>query len=415
MQGVADMTIFKSFLCFFTIMSLVSSSTECRRPNSGRPKGGNVTFVEYSCYDRHKVFGHDPGIGNILNFFPTIYMYAMVTGRDVIIPDRSHLGNWCRALNCGFPFLSEVEKVHPALKNINKVRGFGIQPLSEALTKNVTIDDVTMCIHGISAVSSGWFQASTPETIECISSITGCAHKDVGCVERFAFQRLVVGGMNNGSVPSPLVGVNQSEFDDLVHGPYLQQKRFDGAVHMRTQLSHLERHYEANISAVESLIGEYVPIFEKINEMISSYYFKDPVTSKRWRQKSSNVTEWPRIFVTCDDVTIRAALLKALLNRTVRQGLVWPIYINSSKVIHTGKTDDLAHKSQPYVDTAFDWYVMSLSNTAFAWRRKFSSAFSTFAQSALRVSLARPEPSTMKAFLLINKNGKIKWIPIWDW
>lgn len=388
--------------------STSESPVQCRLPNRGNTSN---RFIEYSCYGRHNVRSKDPGIGNILVFYPTVYTYAMVTGRDVIIPDHSALGNWCRALKCGFPFLSEVVNKHAKLKNINNVRSLGIQEANEAMTKNISIVDETLCVHGLSSVATQWYIYSSPHTAKCVSDLTGCAVSDVGCVERFAFHQLFPGGMSNGSIPSPLCGVNQSEFDNLLHSPYQNHTRFDGAVHIRAQLSHLERHYDANVSDVEESVAKYIPTFEKINSKLSLYYFQDPITRDRWRKLSSNVTEWPRIFVTCDDVTIRGAFLKVLQNRTVDEGLIWPIFINSTAVVHSGKTDNLLNKSQAYIDTAFDWYILSLTNTAFTWRTGGSRLISTFAQSALRVSLKRPD-AAMKAYLL-DSSGK--WIPVWDW
>jgi len=44
----------------------------------------------------------------MLVFFPALYYFAMLTGRDILIMDDSLIGRMCTKVRCGFPLLSEI-------------------------------------------------------------------------------------------------------------------------------------------------------------------------------------------------------------------------------------------------------------------------------------------------------------------
>ena len=396
------------FRCISIFADEGASTMQCRLPNSDSPSSG---FVEYNCeLRRHGISDSKAGIGNILTFYPSVYLFAMISGRDMVLHDRSSVATFCRTLKCGFPFLSDLEQSHVSL-NVTKVRAVGIHDIANAISNDIAVADATICVHGLSTTTSNWYQYSSNASKECVANITGCDPSSVGCVERFAFRQLFPGGLRDGIYPSALIGGSDSEYESLIRSGYDQLKRFDGAVHIRAQLSHLEGHLSPNSTHMNSILGNYSRVFSSVHAKITSYYFTDNTTQSWWRAVSSNVSEMPRIFVTCDDVTIKQALIESLQNRSEEEGMVQVVYLNSSAVMHTRHRNASTHLQQAYIDTAVDWYLLSLTNVAFTWRYKDSKMLSTFIQSALRVSLPRPPVGLSKIYILSDQ----KWIATWDW
>ena len=75
----------------------------CRDP----AMGGDVQNADRRFLLLGKEDSGSAGLGNLLIFFPAVYYYAVITGRDIIVNDRSLFGAVCRVVQCGFPFLDE--------------------------------------------------------------------------------------------------------------------------------------------------------------------------------------------------------------------------------------------------------------------------------------------------------------------
>lgn len=134
-------------------------------------------FVEYSCsplegrYDKCTKLG---GIGNFLVLFPAVYLAAMLTGRELIIHDNSVLGQWCRAINCGFQFTSDVEKKYPLLfEKVKHVTQFTQNDYAYKLRINASIPDTIVGFRGMDVYASKWFQYAGALAGPCIEHITG--------------------------------------------------------------------------------------------------------------------------------------------------------------------------------------------------------------------------------------------------
>lgn len=62
------------------------------------------------------------GFGNQMIFFPSIYYFAALTGRDLLIFDHSVVGEFCKIVTCGFPMVSEMSLAYPELLSQEKLK-----------------------------------------------------------------------------------------------------------------------------------------------------------------------------------------------------------------------------------------------------------------------------------------------------
>lgn len=140
-------------------------------PDSSRPQ-----FVEFSCSPQK---GRYPGctklggIGNSLVLFPAVYLSAMLTGRELIIHDESGLGNWCRALKCGFNFTSDAARLYPHLNHVKNVRSMGQNDFSHMLKNNISIPEDIVGFRGMDVYASKWILFAGPLAMSCVKEITG--------------------------------------------------------------------------------------------------------------------------------------------------------------------------------------------------------------------------------------------------
>lgn len=252
------------FLTFFSVLPAVTSAgVHCHKPDlraaieayerSGREDSLRPKFVEFSCTPEHHRYDHcstKGGIGNSLLIYPAAYLFAMISGRELIIQDSSVMGSWCRALHCGFNFTSEVENLFPNLTSAKHVPRLNGDAFAYKIrTKQNIKEDVVGAI-GLDTVSTRWFHYAGRGAAECVHNITGCHSKGLGCVEKYAFHQLLAGGFHRGVVPSNVVGISQEVVKRMLSDPYDSLPRFDAGVHIRAQTAHLEDKEKRNVTDV---------------------------------------------------------------------------------------------------------------------------------------------------------------------
>mmetsp|Transcript_19251 Transcript_19251/g.32296 ORF Transcript_19251/g.32296 Transcript_19251/m.32296 type:complete len:437 (-) Transcript_19251:245-1555(-) len=374
-----------------------------------------LQFIEFSCSSEKGRYGKCSklgGIGNFLVLFPAVYLYAMVSGRHLILHDNSAMGQWCRALNCTFPFTSEVENLYPALKKIKKVPSYNPNDIAYNIRLNNSFPDTIVGLHSMEIFSSGWIDYAGKHTPECVERITGCHRRLHGCMERFAFQQLLHGGFRHGAIPSAVVGMLPSEVHQVLTAPYLSIPRFDAGIHIRAQTRWLEYNQAKNHTQFALDMEGYRVVFRAFERALSHRFFSQ--TPVRFNVTNSSLTgSWPRIFVSCDDTDVRDAFVAWLKNRTADMGRILPVFVNASRIKHVKHISfDDATPQQGMVDTAFDWYALSLSEVVYAWRRGYTHIVSTFMQSATRVSMVKPTNKDFKATIL---RKDLKFVPDFEY
>ena len=244
-----------------------------------------------------------------------------------------------------------------------------------------------------------------------ICIIPGCHPKSGGCIERFAFQQLLRGGFNNDAIPSEVVGLLPHEVNSILREPYMSNTRFDAGIHIRAQTKTLENKVSKNHTQFALDMAGYHVVFREMERALSHRFFVEkPV---RFNLTNASVTgRWPRIFISCDDVEVRNAFIASLLNRTVDIGLFHPVFVNTSDIKHVKHVAfNSISPDTGIVNTAFDWYALSLCQVAYAWRLRYSLVMSTFLLSATRVSMVKLTNKDFKATILHNN---LKFRPAYE-
>ena len=236
--------------------------------------------------------------------------------------------------------------------------------------------------------------------------VLGCDPKLIGCVERFIFRQLFPGGFVDKVKPSSVIGLSTQSLQNLLKGKYDTLPRFDAGIHIRAQRATLEKNEAKNQTQFAvAKIRVYDAVFQQFEKALRKYFFAGNYTTF-----NSSTGIWPRIFLSCDDVEVRDAFVSFLQNISSNAGRFHMIYVNASEVQHTKHMIYQDNKvSQSLVDTAFDWYSLSLSNITFAWRVHYGKMASTFLQSASRVSSVKQTQRDHK-ILMLSRLGE--WLPV---
>lgn len=143
-------------------------------------------FIEFSCSPKDGRYNSCTklgGIGNTLIMFPAVYLASMLSGRELIIHDNSGLGNWCRALKCGFSFTSDIEKKYPELKKITHINAKSQNDFAYKLRMNISIPDEIVGFRGMDVYASKWIHYAGTFAATCVKHITGNHEEMVWRVE----------------------------------------------------------------------------------------------------------------------------------------------------------------------------------------------------------------------------------------
>lgn len=419
--------------CHLCISANALSPYVCRIPDPNFLKNLNqrsekaVHVVGFDCglnaNRRGECFGR-AGIGNILITYPAAYFYAVLTGRDIVINDFGNMGGWCKVLNCSFPFHSEIKAHHAHTRRHSKTNSLFVE-----LKANKTCDVNVIEFMGSTNARLSGDVLQDKRAMRCLQGIMNCS--GVGCMEKFAFQHLLSGGLRQDVGPLSVVGLTAAETDAVLRSPFSTAPRFDGAVHIRAQSREMEVGIlNANRTAEELSLQVHLPVFRAINTKLTSAFFRpvSPSMTSLFNVTSAVHTQrWPRIIVSCDDAFLKKKLIEILANRSVSDGLLHLVYVNHSatQIYHTkhairgallNKTHnnslDRSPTSHSVADTALDWYLLALSDKFFAYRLRGSSLLSTFLQSASRVRARFPKT---EIYMAKKQGSALHWRPEWDW
>lgn len=212
--------------------------------------------------------GVGAGIGNFLVFFPSAYYYAMLTGREILIEDRSLLGEACRIIVCGYPHYNDIANTFPSILNPNTpMTRAKVYDFKEHINGHRNITETVVHADGFKFLS-GWY-LGCPFCEECIRKLTGCIDEDVSCHDRHALQRLIRGPFlpetvkSSNSIENRMIGVPQNFKHGLISLPHAYTPRFDVAIHLRCQF----QNFEYLVGPEDSLWPQYV---KEVDDFLSS-------------------------------------------------------------------------------------------------------------------------------------------------
>ena len=107
-------------ICINASIYSKASKVICRDPDLGgqqTPEHINERkFILFGCEECNGA-----GFGNQMIFFPAVYYFAALTGRDLLIFDNSMVGEFCKIITCGFPMVKEMSVAFPEFLSPEKL------------------------------------------------------------------------------------------------------------------------------------------------------------------------------------------------------------------------------------------------------------------------------------------------------
>ena len=235
--ALCSLALISVFLFAYAPLTLADIDV-CRDPDLG----GQLPASSAGVHKYLLVGGNGAGIGNFLIFYPSVYYFALLTGRDILIMDDSLIGEMCKSLRCGFPLLSEIAVAYPKLKN-EVIRGVNTVGFSQHISGENPVHDVLVRGDGYKLMS-GWYGGHKNAT-KCIARVTGCGADDVFCHDRHALKRLVRGPFYKSSLTTAeegrVIGVPKNLKHAMITLPHAYSPRLDAAIHLRTQFMAFEQ------------------------------------------------------------------------------------------------------------------------------------------------------------------------------
>jgi hypothetical protein len=173
-----------------------------------------------------------------------MYYFATFTNRDIVIYDQTAIGAMCQVIQCGFPLVSQLVKVHPQeLKwaEVTFLRRINWKMFDTHMSGLANVSEVQVGPYGFQSKSDWW--AYNLELRKCVAAITGCSVGDITCSERHALQRLLIGPfLPNASavIQSQMVGFPDIFKRGVSSVTHNYMPRIDLSLHIRNQFYHFE-------------------------------------------------------------------------------------------------------------------------------------------------------------------------------
>ena len=418
----------------------IANDLTCHDPDTGGTTQNNDR--------RFLIIGNDnsvgSGLGNLLIYFPAAYYFAAFTGRDLIISDKSTIGELCHIIKCGFPFVSEMALAYPGIltpQAVQEAREIKKQDMIKHM-EGTFVNDLVVRAWGYKPESDWWVYFVQP--VECVEKITSCDKADITCAERHAFQRLIRG---------PFISDLSSNEEARIHGvpdnvkhailalPHSFAPRFDAAIHIRNQFQSFEDQHSVNSTEYKKEVEDWLEgeegttVFDKIESKLLEEIGHDRLHRKNQTLHhgiisavSGNKTAADPIYVylAADNEQIKETFANRLEEKHADHYEIKVMRVRTNGIFHVknlAKFKSLSN-GEGVMDMVFDWYALSLANVVLAWRKGGTHLVSTFVQSASRLS-GTPARTTYKKELgqggigtfgnqlQRNKNGGYFWNQFW--
>ena len=427
-----------------------SNDLACHDPDAG----GTVQNLDR----RFLIVGSDDsvgaGLGNLLIFFPAAYYFAAVTGRDIIISDRSTIGEMCRVVKCGFPLVSEMALAFPGIlteESVKNAKEVKKMDMIRHVEGGQSIDDLVVRAWGYKPETDWWVYFN--QTVECVTKITQCEIADITCADRHAFQRLVRGPFISALTPKEeerIIGVSKSLKHSILSLPHSFAPRFDIAIHLRTQFQYFENQADVNSAEAKTevqnwLKGEGKIVFEDMEKQVLAEIAQDrnhrnngsmhhgilDATSGSGKDQDHHIDP-VYVYLAADNEEVKEAFAQILeethKNSTEKHVEIRVMRVKTNGIMHVKNLAKMKEFSdeEGVLDLVFDWYSLSLANTVLAWRKGGTHLISTFVHSAARLSgtpartnihkeLGKGGLGTLGYSLQFNKHGHRNWHLFWNY
>jgi hypothetical protein len=434
------------FYLFLHLISLIRTNKAppviCRDPDLGGTRQNNER--------KFLVLGAEnsggAGIGNLLIFYPAAFYFAATTGRDIIITDNSVLGGVCNIINCGFPFVSQLELAYPDIVNsrtLNQAPSLKFGDFLKYFEGSYPSDPPVIKVGGYMSKSDWWVWFNG--TVHCVAKLTACDLGDVMCAERHAYQRLIRGPFKSKFTAQEEVrirGIPHNIKHALLTLPHAYAPRLDIAVHLRVQFAHFEKQVDIQNQDYKREVAEWINstecqhVFQAMKERVIEH-IKELSDRRKSSQQQQQQQQPIFIYLAADNEEVKDAF-EHVLNATLLQH--YPNNINHEPtmtqrlLIMKVETTSIAHvkdyqkfneltNQEGLLDLVFDWYALSLANVVFAWRKGSTTLLSTFVHSAQKVSgtIERTDNNNGQGIgtrgyqLIKDKHGRMKFDLFWGY
>ena len=392
----------------------------CQEPQLGAQKLNLSRYLVISYPSLGK------GFGNEIVFFPSLYMFAAVSGRGIIICDGGLIFELCSIITCGFPYYSNMASSFPVLlpwKLLKHPRHIRTKDFISFVEGKYLVENTVIVPDGFFWKSNWWITNS--EAAECARKISGCELYDVLCVERHAYQSLIRGpflAKASEQHQHRIVGMPSHIKHGILSLPYSYAPRVSASVHFRAQFDAFEN---MTGSADQSYRDE---VFEWLNSSTGQRVFSDMESMLTLKlqstQHSIDQSALPQnisyVYVAADDAYVKDAFIRMIEHKYPN---IKAMRIESNNIGHTKDVKLMKNmtNNEGVFDMVFDWYTLSLSNVVLAWRRN-TNMLSTYIATAVKVSGERGRKNLSESKydetlgvgsrgmqLHYDKNGKALW------
>lgn len=319
------------------------------------------------------------GLGNMLIFFPAAYYFSVFTNRDIIISDHSLIGSMCSVIQCGFPFVSDLQRAFPNIlteSNVINAPSIKAYDFNQYIELSREIDEPVVRAAGFMSKSDWWVYYYN--TTQCVSRITGCVMGDIACADRHAYQRLIRGPFRTSlseKEENRIFGVPDFIKHSILTLPHSYAPRLDAAIHLRCQFHHFEQNTDINDPEYRFEVAtwlnstEATEVFEsvetKLIELISESrrnQIKDKNISNEVIEKILNETVY--VYLASDNEEVKDHFSKILENRHDSHLNINVMRVETKFIHHVKNIAQMIEKTQGegLLDLIFDWYSLSLSN-----------------------------------------------------
>lgn len=446
------MKFFLPYILFlFRVIFLYSPPLLLHNASGGVPKiqchDPDVSQTTHNKDRKFLVIGSEgsegAGLGNLLIFFPSAFWFAAFTGRNIVISDGSTIGEMCRIITCGFPFVSEMERAFPkiltkaALAHVEDVKASDFRHYIEG-TKDVSANVVRA--FGYQAMSDWWVYFNT--TVHCVKKITGCDLGDIPCGDRHAYQRLIRGPFKTAlseKEEKRIFGVPDHIKHAVLTLPHSYAPRFDAAIHIRAQFHHFELQSDLNNPEYRKEVRDWLnsseckTVFQSLEEKLiaeikesrkgtpavlaaeASIANANLNINNKTTNNNTTSTSSPQgvnanaslamsrdaavgaaieeddpiyVYLAADNEEVKDSFAAILEQHHDHHLRIHVMRVESRGIHHVKNLAKMKKLSdnEGLLDLVFDWYALTLANSVFAWRKGGTNMVSTFVHSAQRVS-----------------------------
>ena len=343
----------------------------CRDPDvGGTTQNKNRKFVLYGSPEPSE----GAGIGNLLIYFPALYYFAAFTGRDIIISDKSIVGEMCKIITCGFPFASEMALAFPAI--LGKGDSHTLKRSAETLgatdflrymegSRKLKGNGNIIYAFGYKSESAWWQYFNT--TVHCVQKLTGCDLGDVGCADRHAFQRLIRGPFKaslSSAEEKRIHGVPDNIKHAILTLPHAFAPRLDAAVHMRNSFAHFERQASIDDPAYKKEVADWLNSTEcaSVFSELESKLVQQVEESRRGQNSTDSDVAY--VYLATDNENVKDAFA-AIVGQPGRHKFTINIMrVETKFIVHVKNlaTMKAMTNNEGLLDLVFDWYALSLAN-----------------------------------------------------